>query len=398
MTEISTAETPQIPDVTAAEPIPASAMTEVNRLLGNGDLYRYTTAESPVTQLEREFAAKIGSRYALAVSSCSAALFLSLMALDLPPGAKVLIPAFTFVAVPSAVVHADCVPVLCECAANYRIDMEDFLSKLSDVDAVLISHMRGHTSDMDAIMTACDAAGIPVVEDAAHSLGTTWNGRKIGTLGKIGCFSFQSYKLLNSGEGGIMVTDDPDLMARAIMMHGSYEDKWQYHDIAPEVMDSVQNNLPMFGLRLNTLSAVLIRAQLEHLDSRVLTGRRNHDHVADRLRAINSVEVPPAYPAELRAPDSLQFNLPGFSDDEVDVFVADAKRRGLHIQVFGRSKNNSRAYWNWGFLKDVPDYPQTRAMLMRACDLRLPARLSLDECDLIADTLVAALEAAVDAH
>ena len=398
MTETSTVEKTQIPDVTAAEPIPASAMSEVNRLLGNGDLYRYTTAESPVTQLEREFAAKMGSRYALAVSSCSAALFISLKALDLPPGAKVLIPAFSFVAVPSAVVHAECVPVLCECGSNYRIDLDDFHRKLPDVGAVLISHMRGHTSDMDAIMAACDAARLPVIEDAAHSLGTTWDGRKIGTIGKIGCYSFQSYKLLNSGEGGIMVTDDPDLMARAIMMHGSYEDKWQHHDIPAEVMDRVQNNLPMFGLRLNTLSAVLIRAQLEHLDSRVLDGRRNHDHVADRLRTINSVEVPPAYPAEQRAPDSLQFNLPHVSDTALDAFVADANQRGLHIQVFGRSKNNSRAYWNWGFLSDVPDFPQTRAMLMRACDLRLPARLSLAECDLIADTLIAALEAAVDKH
>ena len=398
MTKTFTADNIQIPDVTAAEPIPASAMSEVNRLLGNGDLYRYTTAESPVTQLEREFAAKMGSRYALAVSSCSAALFISLKALDLPLGAKVLIPAFTFVAVPSAVVHAECEPVLCECGSNYRIDLDDFHRKLPDVHAVLISHMRGHTSDMDAIMAACDAAEIPVIEDAAHSLGTTWNGRKIGTIGKIGCYSFQSYKLLNSGEGGIMVTDDPDLMARAIMMHGSYEDKWQHHDIPAEVMDRVQNNLPMFGLRLNTLSAVLIRAQLQHLDSRVLNGRRNHDHVADRLRAINSVEVPPAYLAEQRAPDSLQFNLPHISDAALDAFVADANQRGLHIQVFGRSKNNSRAYWNWGFLSDVPDFPQTRAMLMRACDLRLPARLSLAECDLIADTLIAALEAAVDKH
>ncbi|MEO1557852.1 MAG: aminotransferase class I/II-fold pyridoxal phosphate-dependent enzyme, partial [Pseudomonadota bacterium] len=133
----------KLPDVTAAEPIPPSAMSEVNRILGNGDLYRYTTVESPVTQLEREFATKIGSRYALAVSSCSAALFLSLMALDLQPGAKVMIPAFTFVAVPSAVVHADCVPVLCECGSNYRIDLDDFRRKLPEVDAVLISHMRG---------------------------------------------------------------------------------------------------------------------------------------------------------------------------------------------------------------------------------------------------------------
>ena len=381
----------KLPDVTAAEPIPPSAMSEVNRILGNGDLYRSTTVESPDTQLERDFATNIGSLYALAVSSFSAALFLSLMALDLLPGAKVMIPAFTFVAVPSAVVHADCVPVLCECGSNYRIDLDDFRRKLPEVAAVLISHMRGHTSDMDAIMAACDAAGVPVVEDAAHSLGTTWDGRKIGTLGKIGCYSFQSYKLLNSGEGGIMVTDDPDLMARAIMKNGSYEDKWQHHDIPADVMARVQNNMPMFGLRLNTLSAVLIRAQLEHLDQRVLDGRRNHDHVAKRLQALNSVKVPAAYAAELRAPDSLQFNLPHLSDDEVDAFVSDAKRRGLHIQVFGRSKNNSRAYWNWGFLNDVPDLPQTRAMLMRACDLRLPARLTLAECDLIADTLIAAL-------
>jgi dTDP-4-amino-4,6-dideoxygalactose transaminase len=108
-----------------------------------------------VTLLERDFAAMMGSRFALAVSSCSAALFLSLKALDLPRGAKVLIPAFTFAAVPSAVVHADCVPVLVECGADYRIDMDDFAAKLTDdTAAVLISHMRGHTSDMDRIMAA----------------------------------------------------------------------------------------------------------------------------------------------------------------------------------------------------------------------------------------------------
>ena len=118
----------------------------------------------------------MGSRYALAVSSCSAALFLSLKALDLPRGANVLIPAFTFAAVPSAVVHADCVPVLVEVGDNYRVDMADFAAKLDGADAVMISHMRGHTSDMDAIMALCDARNIPVVEDAAHSLGTEWHG------------------------------------------------------------------------------------------------------------------------------------------------------------------------------------------------------------------------------
>ena len=115
------------PDVYDAEPIPEAAKAEIDRLLASGDLFRYTAPEgAPVALLEAEFAELLGSRYALAVSSCSAALFLSLKALDLPRGARVLIPAFTFAAVPSAVVHADCLPVLVEVGPNYRIDMADF--------------------------------------------------------------------------------------------------------------------------------------------------------------------------------------------------------------------------------------------------------------------------------
>lgn len=182
------------PNTYDAEPIPAAARAEIDGLLQSGDLFRYTAPENaPVSLLEQEFSEMMGSRYAVAVASCSAALFLSLKALDLPRGAKVLIPAFTFAAVPSAVVHADCTPVLVEVGADYRIDLEDFAAKLTeDIACILISHMRGHTSDMDAIMALADARGIPVIEDAAHSLGTVWKGRKIGTIGRIGCFSFQS--------------------------------------------------------------------------------------------------------------------------------------------------------------------------------------------------------------
>jgi dTDP-4-amino-4,6-dideoxygalactose transaminase len=101
------------PNVYDAESIPEAARAEIDRLLISGDLFRYTApADAPVALLEAEFAALLGARYALAVSSCSAALFLSLKALDLPKGAKVLIPAFTFAAVPSSVVHAECEPVL----------------------------------------------------------------------------------------------------------------------------------------------------------------------------------------------------------------------------------------------------------------------------------------------
>ncbi len=383
------------PNVYDAEAIPDSAREEIDRLLTSGDLFRYTAAEgAPVSLLEAEFAGWIGSRYALAVSSCSAALFLSLRALDLAPGARVLIPAFTFAAVPSAVVHANCVPVLCEVGSNFRIDMADFEAKLDQhIAAVMISHMRGHTSDMDAIMALCDARGIPVIEDAAHSLGTLWNGRKIGTIGRIGCFSFQSYKLVNAGEGGMFVTDDPELAARAVIMSGAYEHNWKKHPGLQNSFHLWQNKLPLYNMRMQNLSAAVIRPQIPEIDGRVDRGLANHDHVAARLDASPWFEVPPPMPQERRAPDSLQFNLVGFTQDsEARAFQDAAKARGISVQIFGLSEDNARAYWNWQFLGELPDLPQTRAMLMRACDLRLPTRLNRAELDYIADALLAAVE------
>lgn len=382
----------QAPNVYDAEPIPAAAREAVEQLLSSGDLFRYTAAkDAPVSLLEQDFAEMMGSRFALAVASCSAALFLSLKALDLPRGAKVLIPAFTFAAVPSAVVHADCTPVLVEVADNYRIDMADFEAKLTDdIQAILISHMRGHTSDMDAILKLAEARDLPVIEDAAHSLGTLWHGKKIGTLGKIGCFSFQSYKLLNAGEGGILITDDPDIIARAVIMSGAYEHNWQKHDLVKDAVERWQNKLPLYNTRLGNLSAAVVRPQLDELPRRVRDGLRNHDYVADRLNGSPWLHVPPCLEPETRAPDSIQFSVDNMSEEDTRAFAAAAKERGVSVQVFGLSQDNARAFWNWQFLGDTPDLPQTRAMLMRACDVRLPARLTKPELDFIADALITA--------
>ena len=390
------------PNVYDAEPIPASAMAEVERLLQSGDLFRYTAPQdAPVSLLESEFAAMMGTKYALAVSSCSAALFLSLKALNLPRDARVLIPGFTFAAVPSSIVHADCIPVLCEVGENYRIDTADFEKRLDDnISAVIISHMRGHTSDMDAIMALCETRDIPVIEDAAHSLGTTWHGKKIGTIGRVGCFSFQSYKLVNAGEGGILITDDADLVARAVIMSGAYEHNWQKHK-GPEgdntgdleaAFARWQNQLPLYNLRLNNLSAAIIRPQLAEVTRRVRDGRANHDYVADILNSSPWLNVPEKLAPEDRAPDSIQFNLVGLDNDQILAFQAAANARGIKVQVFGQSTDNARAFWNWQFIPDLPELPQTRAMLMKACDVRLPARLKREELDIIAGALTGAAE------
>lgn len=385
------------PNMHDADPIPAAARTEIDRLLQSGDLFRYTAAQgAPVSLLEAEFAQMMGSQYALAVSSCSAALFLSLKALDLPRDARVLIPGFTFAAVPSAVMHADCLPVLCEVGDNYRVDLKDFEAKLPTVKAVIISHMRGHTSDMDAIMALCDAADIPVIEDAAHSLGTLWNGRKIGTIGKVGCFSFQSYKMINAGEGGILITDDANLVARAIIMSGAYEHNWKKHPVLQDAFATWQNKLPLYNLRLSNLSAAVIRPQLPALEQRVADGRRNHDYLAEILDQSPHITVPNPLPGEERAPDSIQFNLIGMDDTQAYGFAEAAARAGVKVQIFGLSDDNARAFWNWQFIPDLPKLPQTRRMLMRACDVRLPVRLTQSELDEVASVLLQAISESVD--
>ncbi|MFT5342531.1 MAG: dTDP-4-amino-4,6-dideoxygalactose transaminase [Paracoccaceae bacterium] len=379
-----------VPNVHEAEPIPEAARDAIDALLQSGDLFRYTAPKNaPVTLLETEFAELIGSKFALAVSSCSAALFLSLKALDLPRDARVLLPGFTFAAVPSSVIHADCIPVLCEVGDNYRVDLGDFAAKLDDdISAVIISHMRGHTSDMDVIMDLCDARGIPMIEDAAHSLGTTWAGRNIGTIGRIGCFSFQSYKMINAGEGGILVTDDANLVARAIIMSGAYEHNWKKHPVLHDAFARWQNKLPLYNLRMSNLSAAVVRPQLPELVRRVRDGLVNHDYVAGRLNMSEYLNVPDCLGPERRAPDSIQFNLVGMDDTETSAFSAAAEARGVKVQIFGLSDDNARAFWNWQFISDLPELPKTRAMLMRACDIRLPVRLSRAELDVIADILL----------
>lgn len=382
-----------IPHVT--EPVPSDAEPGILAMLRSGDLFRYTAeTSSPVTSLEKEFATFMDVPFALAVNSCSSAIFLSLKALGLGAGESVLVPAFTFAAVPSAIVHAGCKPILVNTGPDLRLDIDDFRRKLtSEVRALVLSHMRGHTSDMDAIMEACQDRGIPVVEDAAHSLGTTWSGRNIGTIGRTGCFSFQSYKLVNAGEGGMLISSDPDLIARAVIMSGAYEHNWKKHAIVNDRFAHWQNRLPLFGLRMSNLTASVALSQLPHVPHRARNGRANHDYLAAKLAASGWFHVPEPLPQEVRAPDSIQFLLQGIdSREDIVEFQHLAGKSGVRVEIFGLSQDNARAFWNWGFLDEQGGLSQTRAILSRTCDVRLPVNLDKSQLDTIAHTLVEAVQ------
>jgi dTDP-4-amino-4,6-dideoxygalactose transaminase len=142
---------------------------------------------------------------------------------------------------------------------------------------------------------------------------------------------------------------------------------------------------------MSNLSAVVIRPQLPELARRVRDGLKNHDYVADRLNSSPFFNVPDPLGPEQRAPDSIQFNLVGMSDDQISAFSQATAKAGVKVQIFGRSADNARAFWNWKFIKDLPELPQTRAMLMQACDVRLPVRLSREELDVIAEILLEAV-------
>ena len=138
---------------------------------------------------------------------------------------QVLSNAFTFTAVPSAIVHCGAEPVYVDCEENYILDLVDLERKMVSSGAkwLCVSHMRGKLSDMDGIAELCNTHGVRFIEDCAHSLGVQWNGTHSGHHGEIACISSQSYKMLNSGEGGFALTDDDVLAAKLIMVIGAYE-------------------------------------------------------------------------------------------------------------------------------------------------------------------------------
>jgi dTDP-4-amino-4,6-dideoxygalactose transaminase len=183
-------------------------------------------------------------------------------------------------------------------------------------------------------------------------------------------------------------------------MSGAYEHNWKKHlarnEEDAEALQAAfarwQNKLPLYNLRLGNLSAAIVRSQLAEVPRRITDGRRNHDYVAEKLNLSPWIEVPEKLGPEERAPDSIQFNLVGMAENEVRAFQDASAARGVKVQVFGLSTDNARAFWNWEFLGKAPSLPQTKAMLMKACDARLPARLTLPELDVIAEALIKAAQ------
>lgn len=383
-------------DLAAPEPPPAESVAAALRLMESGRLFRYgETAAGPpeAALLEEEFAALQGAAYAVACNSGGGALFLALKALGVGPGDRVLLNAFTLAPVPGAIAHAGAEPVIVDIGDRFVIDPADLEAKAraSGAKVLLLSHMRGHIADMDAVMAVADRLGLAVVEDCAHATGAFWAGRRAGSFGRIGCFSAQSYKHFNAGEGGLLTTDDADLAARAIVMSGSYM-LYAQHRARPDeaVFERWRGLCPNFSLRMSGLAAALIRPQLPLLAARVEQWRAIHDRIAAALRAPLMAPVRPA--AERAAPTSIQFTVEGRDEAGIAAFIAATGARGVPVKWFGAARaegfTSRPDHWTW--LPAPADAPNARRVLARLCDVRLPLGLTEDEAETVAAVLNAA--------
>jgi dTDP-4-amino-4,6-dideoxygalactose transaminase len=276
------------------------AQMAAQRILASG----WVTMGAETLAFENEFASWMGARYAVAVSSCTAAIEMALTALGLPPGSPVLTPTLTFCGAVQAIVHAGLRPVLIDCdERTLTVSQEGVAAAAAKrgAAAMVIQHMAGYPVDGNELSVA---AGIPVaniVEDAAHGLGASVRDRPVGSDSRAACFSFYATKNLPIGEGGAVTTNDPGLAdrLRRMRLHGMSGDAWRRYQPGASWRYSVDER----GIKANftDLQAAIGRAQLHHLD-RWQKRRIEIAYLYDeQLVDIPGIELPPRPVAERHA-------------------------------------------------------------------------------------------------
>ena len=388
---------------TQQESIPEAGIEAALAVMRHGRLHRYNTAAGELSEtalLEQEYAQYVGAKYCLAVASGGYAMATALRALGVGHGDKVLSNAFTLAPVPGAIAAVGAQPVFVGVTEGLTIDLDDLEAKLDQANVLLLSNMRGHICDMDRLMAMCDAAGVKVVEDCAHTMGASWNGVPSGRAGAIGCYSCQTYKHVNSGEGGFLVTDDPELAAKSIMMSGSYM-LFERHLAAPdvEVFADIKYETPNISGRMDNLRAAILRPQIADLATQCQRWNDRYYALEAGFRDIPGLSVVERAPQEVIVGSSIQFLLLDWSEDAVVEVVARCLKRGVELKWFGAAEPvafTSR-YDSWKYANPV-QMPASDRILRGVVDMRVPLTFSIEDCELIARIIRAEVSAVYQAQ
>jgi len=288
-----------------------------------------------VEAFEKEIAQYLGVKHAIGVASGTDALLLSLKALGIGPGDKVIVPSFTFFATAGVVMNVGATPVFTDIdPQTFNISTENVkeillyhpspatrhASRVTKIKAIIPVHLYGQPADMDEIMRLAKEYDLYVIEDAAQAIGAEYRGQKVGTIGHLGCFSFFPTKNLGAyGDGGLVVTNDDELAERVRMLrvHGS-KPKYYHHLVGT-------------NSRLDALQAAILRAKLPHLDEWTAARQKIAARYDERLRDIPGIEIP------FRAPDRThifhQYTI-RVLDGRRDALQKHLKGKGVETQVY----------------------------------------------------------------
>ncbi len=285
----------------------------------------WVTTGPKVKRFEQEFAAYVGAKHAIAVSSCTAALHISLAALGIGPGDEVIVPTLTFCATANVVVHLGATPVITDVDENFHMSLEAVGRAITPrTKAIVPVHYGGQACSLREILALAGNHGIPVVEDAAHAAGAEYAGSKIGSHGRAVCFSFYAIKNMTTGEGGMITTNDEDLAARIrlLSLHGMSRDAWKRYTVAGSWYYEVLE--PGYKYNMTDVQAALGIHQLRRLDGFV---RRRQEIAAmydSAFSDLPEILLPPRlpgrnhtfhlYPIRLNA-DLMQFDRSEFIDE-----------------------------------------------------------------------------------
>ena len=380
---------------TQQEPINQEAIDAATQVLKSGRLHRYNTIEDELSEaslLEEEYAAYQGSKYCLACASGGYAMSVALKAAGLKPGESVLTNTFTLAPVPGSISNAGGKPIFVEITKDLVLDLDDLSRKVSESKArfLLISHMRGHLVDMDKLMQIVNENNLILIEDCAHTMGAQWKDKRSGNFGLAGCFSTQTYKHLNSGEGGLLTSNDEEFMARAIIYSGSYM-LYERHGAAPssKVFEEIRLETPNYSGRMDNLRASILRPQLKNLEKNINRWNERYQTVESELKEINGIEVPVRFEEEKYVGSSIQFRIPGISKSDAELFVKKNKELGVELKWFGNDDpsgfTSNHKSWKYVSLQQLN---MSDKILSGLFDLRLPLTFSIDDCKHISKIII----------
>lgn len=309
----------------------------VARVIESKELFRVNEALKEAEKFDKEFSKVIGTEYSILVSSGTGALMSALAGLGIGPGDEVIVPGYTFMASASAVLAVGAIPVLAEIDETMTIDPKDIEKKISKyTKAIIPVHICGYPCDMDTICEIAKKHNLYVIEDACQADGASYKGRRVGSIGDAGAFSFNHWKLLSAGEGGSIVTNNRKVYERALIYHdGGAAFRPYSGDFTEPIFMGTQ-------MRTNEVTAAIMRVQLGRMDGIIEDLRRVKAIMMDRLSGCDLFKFAPSNDIK----GDLGTTLPlQFKDRAVARKFADAingKINGILVADSGK-----HIYYNW---------------------------------------------------